>query len=184
MATTIRKLTLADYEKIPADGYRHEIIEGEEFVTPSPEVPHQRVSRNLESLLHVHVSRERLGEVLAAPTDVVLSDTDVVVPDLVFVSAANAAIVTRKNIQGAPDLVVEILSPSTASIDRGAKRVLYERAGVREYWIVDPDAKTLEIHEFGSPRRTRVHKEGQSFTSALLPGLTIRLDELFGGKDV
>jgi Uma2 family endonuclease len=174
-----KKMTYADYALIPADGKRHEIIEGAWYMTPAPEVPHQRVSRKIEALLDAHVTRHRLGEVFDAPIDVVIADEDVVQPDIIFVSTARAEIVTQKNVRGAPDLVVEILSVSTAAIDRGEKRRLYERAGVREYWIVDPAAQSVEIHEFASPRRTRVYTNGQSFESALLPGLTVKLAEIF-----
>lgn len=177
--STVKKMTYADYVKIPADGKRHEIIEGGWYMTPAPNVPHQRVSQNLGSILHDHAKRNRLGDVFSAPIDVVLSDEDIVQPDLVFVSISRAAAVKHENIQGAPDLVVEILSPSTAPIDRGEKRQLYERAGIREYWIVDPASQNVEVHEFASPRRIRIYTGGQSFDSALLPGLTIRLADLF-----
>jgi len=179
MTTSARRLSYADYVKLPADGHRHEIIEGEEFMTPAPEVPHQRVSRKLERILDDYAARTRSGEVFDAPIDVVLTDEDVVQPDLLFISTGRAGIVTRENIRGAPDLVVEITSPSTARIEREQKRALYERAGVREYWIVDPEARTAEIHEFGSPRRVRIYKEGQSFGSSILPGLTVRLSDVF-----
>ena len=161
------------------DGCRHEIIEGDEFTTPAPEVPHQRISRKLERILDDHVTALALGEIFHAPIDVVLSNEDVVQPDILFVSTARSAVVTRKNLQGAPDLVVEILSPSTASVDRGEKLQLYGRSGVTEYWIVDPTVKIIEIHEFTGIRRRRVYTEGQAFESAVLPGLTIRLSDLF-----
>ena len=179
MATAARKLTYDDYVNFPSDGHRHEIIAGEEYMTPSPDVPHQRASRKLETILDEYVVRNKLGEVFDAPIDVVLSAEDVVVPDVIFISTARASIIERKNIQGAPDLVVEILSPSTAAYDRGAKRALYERSGVREYWIVDSTSELLEVHEFGSPRRLRIYKAGQAFESALFPGLKIRLSDLF-----
>ncbi len=179
MAATVRRLTYDDYARIPPDGHRHEIIEGEEVMTPAPEVPHQRVSRKLERILDEYAARTRAGEVFDAPIDVVLTPEDVVQPDLLFVSAERAGIVGRENIRGAPDLVVEITSPSTARIDRERKRALYERAGVREYWIVDPDARTVEVQEFGSPRRVRIYKEGQSFESAIFPGLAVRLGDIF-----
>lgn len=179
MATAARKLTYDDYAKIPPDGHRHEILEGEEFMTPAPDVEHQRVSRKLERLLDDHVTRSGLGEVFDAPIDIVLSQEDIVQPDIVFVSTSRAGIVKEKNVQGAPDLVVEITSPSTEAIDRGRKRKLYERAGVREHWIVDPQSRTVEVQEFGDPRRVRIYKEGQSFPSALLAGLTVSLSALF-----
>ncbi len=177
--TKVKRMNYADYAAIPADDKRHEIIEGEWYMTPAPELAHQRVSRNLQVLLHLHVVEHRLGEVLDAPVDVVLSEHTVVQPDLLFVSAERASILTVKNVRGAPDLVVEILSPSTAAIDRGEKRAVYEGAGVREYWIVDPAASSFELHEFSSPRRTRVYTGDQSFESALLPGLTVRLADVF-----
>jgi Uma2 family endonuclease len=178
-ARKIGKMTYADYARIPADGHRHEVIGGEEIMTPAPEVPHQRASRKLERLLDEHVVAKHLGEVFDAPIDVVLSPEDVVQPDLIFIAKEHSGRITEKNIQGAPDLVVEILSPSTAAVDRGAKLALYERAGVREYWLVDPGAKVIEVRELESPRRVRIYKEGQSFETRLFPGLTVRLADVF-----
>ena len=178
-SATSRKLTYADYEKIPADNFRHELIEGEEFMTPAPNLDHQAVVVRMTRLLGNYVAAQKLGRVFVAPTDVVLSQHDVVEPDLLFVSNERASILTEKNIQGAPDLVVEVLSPSSAAFDRGKKLELYDRAGVREYWIVDLPAQTVEIREFGETRRTRTYKEGQAFESVILPGLSVRLDEIF-----
>jgi Uma2 family endonuclease len=110
---------------------------------------------------------------------VVFSKHDVVEPDVFFVSKARASIITPKNIQGAPDLVVEILFPSTAANDRGPKLKTYDDGGVREYWIVDPAARTVEIREFGTPRRTRAYQDDQSFKSELIGGLTLRLEDIF-----
>jgi Uma2 family endonuclease len=179
MATTVRKLTYADYEKIPADGFRHEIIGGEEFMTPAPNLDHQTVVGNVYRLLANHVLAKKMGRVFMAPTDVLLSKYDIVEPDVLFVSEKHRSILREKNIEGAPDLVVEVLSPSTQAEDRGPKLTLYERSGIEEYWIVDPSSKTVEIREFGARRRTRVYKEGQSFESTLLPGLTLPLAEVF-----
>lgn len=179
MATTVRKLTYADYEKMPTDGFRHEIIEGEEYMTPAPSLDHQTAVVNLSRILSNHVVSRKLGRVFVAPTDVLISEHDIVEPDVLFVSESRRSILTEKNIKGAPDLVIEVLSPSTAAEDRGPKLALYDRSGVREYWIVDLGGHTLELREFGSPRRTRVYNEGQSFESVLLPGLTIQLAEIF-----
>ncbi len=177
--TAVRRMTYSDYARIPADGRRHEIIDGGWYMTPAPNTAHQLVSMRLSALLHMHVTKGKLGRVFHAPFDVVLSDTDVVQPDIVFVSTARSQIVTEANAKGAPDLVVEILSPSTAAIDRLQKLALYERYGVREYWLIDPTSKTAEIHEFASPRRTRVYDGAQSFDCVLLPGLTVGLGEIF-----
>jgi Uma2 family endonuclease len=179
MATTVRKLTTADYEKIPADGFRHEIIDGEEFITPAPNLDHQRVVVKVTTLLENHVAGKKLGRVFVSPTDVVLSRHDIVEPDVVFVSEQRFGILTEKNIQGAPDLVIEVFSPSTQAEDRGKKLTLYQGSGIVEYWIVDPSSKTVEIREFGTTRRTRVYKEGQSFESAVLAGLTVHLSDVF-----
>ena len=179
MATAAKKLAYADYEKIPDDGFRHEIIEGEECMTPAPNPDHQTTVVKLTTLLENHVSTNALGRVFVAPTDVLLSENDIVEPDVFFVSRDRVGIIGPKNIQGAPDLVIEVSSPSTAGFDRGSKLALYDRTGVREYWIVDVAARTVEIREFGTPRRVRVYKEGQSFESSLLPGLTVRLADLF-----
>ena len=174
-----RKLTYADYEKIPADGFRHEIIEGEEFMTPAPNPDHQTAVVRITRLLGNHVEAQKLGRVFVAPTDVILGEHDIVEPDVFFIAEARAGIIGPRNIQGAPELVVEVSSPSTSAFDRGAMLALYDRAGVREYWIVDLSTRTVEIREFGETRRTRTYKEGQAFESALLPGLTVRLDNIF-----
>ena len=116
-----------------------------------------------------------------APYDVVLSDYDVAQPDMLFVSNDRSAIVTERNIQGAPDLVVEVLSPGTPRYDRGYKQVLYSRHGVREYWLVDPDAGTVEVlAESGrelAPLAT--YRRGRTLTSPLLEGLSIDLEQVF-----
>jgi Uma2 family endonuclease len=179
VTTTVKKLTYADYEKIPADRFRHEIVGGEEWSTPTPYLNHQAAVGGLLSLLGGYVSSRKLGQVFVAPTDVLLSEHDIVQPDVLFISAQRASILTEANIQGAPDLVVEVLSPWSVSMDRGPKLALYERSGVAEYWIVDPPSKMVEIREFGATRRTRVYKEGQSFESALLPGLVVKLSDVF-----
>jgi len=179
MTTGARKLTYADYEKIPPDGFRHEIIGGEEFMTPAPNLDHQRGVVKLTALLETHVTERKLGRVFVAPTDVLLSGVDIVQPDLLFVSEIRLPILAEKNVQGAPDLVIEVLSPSTQAEDRGPKLTLYERSAILEYWIVDPSSKTVEIREFARTRRIRVYQEGQSFESALFPGLRVDLGEIF-----
>ncbi len=179
MALAAKKLTYADVERIPPDGFRHEVIGGEEFMTPAPNLDHQTVVGNIFRILSVHVRANKLGRVFVAPTDVLLSEHDAVQPDVAFVAERNLSILKEKYIQGPPDLAVEVLSPSTAAQDRGPKRELYDREGVREYWIADLSGRTVEVREFGSPRRTRVYQEGQSFESVLLPGLAVRLDEVF-----
>jgi len=137
-------LTYADYAAIPDDGRRYELRDGELSLTPAPGTRHQAVLRDLLGILNAHVKRERLGVVLPAPVDCILSDTTVLQPDLVFVDAAHRARVTARGIESAPTLVVEILSPSTAGADRTVKAGLYARHGVPWYWLVDPGARTIE----------------------------------------
>ncbi|MGH9527182.1 MAG: Uma2 family endonuclease, partial [Terriglobales bacterium] len=116
------------------------------------------------------------GEVLYAPTDVIFSPTNVVVPDLLFVSAARAAIIGEKNIQGAPNLLVEILSSSTRDLDLGTKLRLYRRCGVREYWIVDPDANTVTVHRLDQAgAQSQILTAAGTITSPVLPGLSLPL---------
>ncbi len=179
MVTAARKLGYADYEKIPADEFRHEIIQGEEYMTPAPYPDHQTVLLELGRLIGNHAAKHKLGRVFVAPTAVVLSRHDIVQPDAFFIRKARVSIIGKKNIKGPPDLVIEVTSLITGSIDRGPKPALYARSGVREYWLVDLSAQTVEVHEFGKVRRVRIYKEGQSFESALLPGLTVRLDDIF-----
>ena len=138
------KLTYEDYRTTPEDK-RYELLDGELTMAPAPRTNHQRVQFELGLTLGQFVKDRELGEVFFAPTDVVLSDTDVVQPDILFVSSERAHIITEDNIQDAPDLVIEILSPGTADRDRGFKRALYAQHGVREYWLVGPDSATVTV---------------------------------------
>ena len=152
MASTKTKLTYENYMKTP-DDERYELLDGELLVMePAPLTAHQYVLGNLYHAMRLFSDERNLGEVYISPTDVVLSDTDVVQPDLLFVSYERAHIVTRENIQGAPDLIVEVLSPSTAERDRTLKLDLYARHGVKEYWLVDPNAKTVMLLLLGEHR--------------------------------
>ncbi len=146
MATATRvKLTYDDLRLFPNDGKRHELIDGEHIMTPAPRTNHQKASMNLSRLLDTFVRVHNSGHVFAAPFDIVFSDFDVTEPDTVFISRARENILTEDNVRGAPDLVVEILSPSTAEMDRKTKFRLYEKYGVREYWLVSPEAENVQI---------------------------------------
>lgn len=139
-------LTYKEYEALPADGRRYEIHEGELSVTPAPNPRHQRILGRLNDLVRRHVECGRLGEVLFSPIDCILDESTIVQPDLVYLDPTRADLVSDRGIEGPPTLVVEILSPSTTLIDRGAKRQLYRRHGVPYYWIVDPEARTVEAY--------------------------------------
>lgn len=179
--TAHRKLTYEDYEHIPEDGQRHEILDGEHYVSPAPTVQHQRISMRLSSRMHVFVEEHGLGEVLAAPTDVLLSRHDILQPDILLVSRDRAAILTQKNVQGAPDLVIEILSVNSRHLDERLKLARYELFGVREYWIVDPLAERLHVF---LPAGNSFHRAAELsaqdiLTTPLLPGLEISIEDLF-----
>jgi Uma2 family endonuclease len=182
MQQSVTLLTYDDYLTLPNDGKRYELIEGELFMTPAPTTEHQDISFRLERLLYEFVLKSNRGHIYHAPVDVVFSMTDVVEPDIIYISKEREHIITKRNIIAAPDLVVEILSEGTETIDRTAKKALYEKYGVMEYWIVDPDGKTLECF---------VLKEGKSvlfgsfcindmFESTLLKGFRVNLKEVFG----
>jgi len=136
--------TYADYCRIPEDRRRHEIIDGEHFVSPSPDIGHQEVSKWLAYELLRLVEKTGRGSVFDAPLDVHLGRGTVVQPDLLVVCRRNRSILGTRKVTGAPDLLIEILSPSTRSRDCVRKKRRYERAGVREFWLVDPNARTIE----------------------------------------
>ena len=173
------KLTYEDYRNTPEDE-RYELLDGELVRLETPPIAHQRVLVDLGSSMALFVEESELGEVLPIPTDVVLSNTDVVQPDLLFVSNERSHIITEQNIQGAPDLVVEILSPSTANRDWTIKRELYARHGVKELWMVDPDARIVWVMLLrdGDFELVGVYGEGQSVSSTTLEGFTVDIDEI------
>ena len=138
------KLTYEDYLQFPEDGRRHEIIDGDHHVSAAPSVYHQRVLGRLLVQLYRLIDESGAGYVLPAPVDTVLSRTDVVQPDIVVTLDRDEALLRRERIDAAPDLVVEVLSPSTAYRDRGLKLDLYQKAGVSEYWIVDPERRIVQ----------------------------------------
>ncbi len=140
------KFTYEDYRTAPPDR-RYELLDGDLLMTPARNLEHQRVQFRIGSRLGRFIEERALGEFFFAPCDVVLSDTDVVQPDLLFVSRERAhLLIGGDNVRGAPDPVVEILSPATADRDRGYKRALYAKHGAAEYWLVDPVAETVWIH--------------------------------------
>jgi Uma2 family endonuclease len=179
------RLTYDDFLLFPDDGLRHEIIDGEHYVTPSPASRHQvllgRLYFEIESYLRQH---PRTGQVFLSPLDVLFTRWDVVEPDLLYVADDQRDILTEENVQGPPALVVEILSPSTRKTDEQAKRHLFDRGGVREYWLVDPELDLVKVFRRQSdgsfPRVAELSREQHEvLTTPLIPGLAIGLDELF-----
>lgn len=179
---TLSKLvTYDDYRHLPDDGKQYQIIGGELHMTPAPTTVHQRILFKLAQIIAAYVNENKSGEVLVAPVDVILSMTDVVQPDIIFVARERMNIITKKNIVEAPDLVVEIISEHTETIDRKKKKQLYERHGVKEYWIVDPDAKTIEQYLLEGKTFMSKSTAGQdeTLTSPLLKEYMVATNDVF-----
>jgi Uma2 family endonuclease len=178
------KLTYDDYVHFPEDGQRHELIDGEHFVTPTPIRKHQAITTNLCGLIWLYLQSHPVGRVFVAPFDVIFSNFDIVQPDLLYLSRQRLTeIETSPWIRGAPNLVVEIGSPATRKKDETVKRRLYERYGVEEYWVIDPELDTVHVY-----RRAGEHYErslelwlerGEVLTTPLLPDLDLPLMKIF-----
>jgi Uma2 family endonuclease len=177
------KLTYEDFLLFPDDGKRHELIDGEHYVTPCPNTKHQRISGNLYWLLRSYLEGNRIGEAFYAPFDIVFSQFDVVEPDLLYMSKERAStILTSKHVEGTPELVIEIGSKSTRKRDETIKRQLYRRTGVSEYWIVDPELDVVRVYrsQNGFERPHELTREAADvLTTALLPGLELPLAAIF-----
>lgn len=173
------KLTYDDYVQFPQDGKRHELIDGEHSVTPAPDTYHQTLSRRIQVQLYRQIEEPGLGEVYNAPTDVQFSLIDIVQPDLVVVLAAKRRIITPTKIKGVPDLVVEILSHSTKDMDRGLKRELYQKSGVPEYWLVDPDEHVIEHHVLEEGAYTLAGRHAEEITFRGVEGVTVDLKKVW-----
>ena len=182
VSTPAARVTYEDYRNTPED-QRCELLDGDLVMTAAPNIAHQRVSSRLERRLAAFVEERGLGEVFDAPTDVVLSDTDVVQPDLLFVSKERADIVTSENVWGAPDLIVEVLSPTTAGRDWREKRDLYSKHGVREYWLADPQTEIVWVllPNEGSLEVAAIYGDGDTLMSPMLEGLILGLGQIFQG---
>ena len=173
--------TYEDYKLMPEEK-RCEIIEGDLLMTPSPVFRHQAIQMRLSLKLFSFIEERDLGQVVAAPMDVILSLENVVQPDVLYIAKERSSIFDRiGHVHGAPDLTVEILSPSTAPRDQVLKRKLYGRFGVREYWIVDPETQNVEVLTLaGSTFETwQRFTADQTLASPLLPGLSIKLGDIF-----
>jgi Uma2 family endonuclease len=180
-AEVIPKLTYEQFRQLPDDGKRYELICGEVHLTPAPSTKHQLVLKRLYSSLDTHVTGKELGEVYFAPLDVRFSEDTALQPDLIFVSKLRAEIIQENFIAGVPDLVVEVLSPSTTAHDRATKLKLYADAGVPETWLIDSQAKTVEILKLqGKKYLVDSTLAGeQSLKSTQFPGWELPLSQLF-----
>ena len=178
-----RRLTYADFRRFPSDGQRHELINGEHAVTPAPSFRHQELSIRLILALGKFLETDPIATLLHAPFDCVFSFFDVVEPDLMVVTNDQREILTKRNARGAPALVIEILSESSSARDKRSKRALYERVGVREYWIVDPDNDCISVYRLEKPGRLSFPEtltaKADHLTTLLLPGFVLDLARLF-----
>ena len=171
----------ASYAALPDDGRRSEIIDGVLYMPPAPNIAHQSASNLFAFYLTMHVQMTGQGWVFSAPIDVELAPNVVVQPDVVVVLAANQGIIAPERIIGAPDLVVEIASPGTATYDRSKKLAAYERAGVHEYWIADPIARTVEVllRDGDSYASKGVFAGKATLPSRVAPGLPVQARQFF-----
>ncbi len=181
-ATVKEKKTLADFRALP-EGTLCELIDGELHMTPSPTYTHQHISIRLSSAMLAFVERHELGAVVTAPMDVHLAETEAYQPDILFISNERSDIIEER-IEGAPDLIVEILSPSTGYYDLTHKKRIYRETGVREYWIVDPMEQTVEVlWNAGEAFETHEQARGADLVhSRLLEGFSIALEDLFPAR--
>jgi Uma2 family endonuclease len=173
--------TYEDYNRLPDNGFRYEVIDGELFMSPAPNPHHQTIAGEIFFALMKLAKEQNLGRVLSAPVDVVLSDIGTPVqPDVIFIRQERLDIIGERKIDGAPDLVVEVLSPGTEQYDRQTKYTLYARAGVPEYWLVDPKSCTIEVHVLRGQAYAPLGTFGPEATiqSELLPDLHLAISDI------
>ena len=190
MATTApvgtRRLTYDDLDAIPQErpGDRHELIDGVLYVSPSPVPYHQLVTVKFMATALPLMRAGDLGRILTAPVDIHFTPTDILNPDIMFIRSDRLHIVGAKTVDGAPDLVVEILSPSTRRRDLGVKLARYERFGVPEYWVFDPQARTVALRVLENGSYRLVEQEDGRLRSSVIPGLVIDPTALFAAADL
>lgn len=180
--TTAQRFTYADYKALDVDdNFWYELINGELVKKSSPSTRHQRISMKLSSLMHVFVTEKNLGVVMCAPTDVFVDDENVPQPDIFFIEKGREHIITDDSVFGAPNLIVEIISPSSIRRDRKDKMNLYKRFGVAEYWIIDPNNKAVEIYHLtdGIYDLTAFAVESGSLESSAIPGFSLDIVNIF-----
>ena len=174
-------MTAAEYFSLPEGPPYFQLIDGDLFMSPSPRRFHQKLVLRLAVILQGYFDRHPLGEIYVAPSDVIFTEDTILNPDIYFVSRERAGILTEQGAEGAPDLVVEVLSPSTAALDLGRKREIYAKSGVREMWVVSPKTQSVEVYRFAEKADEPVVLlgEGDTLTSPLFLDLAIRISELF-----
>jgi Uma2 family endonuclease len=174
-------LTVENYKILPETGPRYQLIEGDLYMAPAPNRYHQEISFNLEYILRQYIERNPVGKVYHSPFDVYVDDYNVFQPDIFVVLNDRLSILTDAGAEGAPDFIVEILSPKTARLDRDNKRRVYATSGVRELWIIAPETRTIEVYLLGedAAKPAATHTEADLFGSTLFPGLRFDARKIF-----
>ena len=175
------RVTAEDYRALPEGGPQYQLIEGDLYMSPSPNRFHQDISRNIELIIANYLANHPIGIVYDAPLDVYLNDDNVFQPDLVFVARENYQVLTDAGIEGVPDLAIEILSPSTAKLDQNAKLRVYAQSGVKEFWVVDPETTTVAVYylQQNATHPAAVYSTADRFTSGLFPELEFSVADFF-----
>jgi Uma2 family endonuclease len=174
-------VTAQDYRLMPEAGPRYQLIEGELFMSPAPNRFHQKISGNIYFLLRSYLEKNPLGELYDAPFDLCLGEHAVFQPDILFIANDRCSILTDEGAEGAPNLVIEVLSESTAHLDRQTKRKVYAASGVEELWLVDPQDKTVEVFllQRDAERFMAKYRASEVFESPCFPGLQIVASQIF-----
>lgn len=174
-------LTVEDYRQLPDGGPHYQLIEGDLFMAPAPNRFHQDVLGNLHLLIGNYLRRHPIGSIYVAPFDVYLDEINVMQPDLTYVSNENAEVLADDGVHGAPDLVIEILSPRTAQLDTRSKRVVYARSGVKELWIVEPTMRQIHVYDLVNQpdKAIRIVDEHEVMTSVRFPDLVFNVRDVF-----
>ncbi len=181
MNTNFPPLTVENYKLLPETGPRYQLIQGDLYMALAPNRFHQEISRNLQFELHSYLKRNPIGKLFNAPFDVYLNEVNVFQPDLIVVLNERLGILTEEGAEGAPDFVIEILSPKTRRLDLANKKQEYARASVKELWIVDPEPRTIMIHQFssGGVENVRQINEEDTLSTELLPGFSLASETIF-----
>jgi Uma2 family endonuclease len=175
------RVTADDYRALPEGGKRYQLIEGDLYMSPSPNRFHQEISLNIALCIGNYLKSHPVGKVFDAPLDVYLNNDNVFQPDLVFIARENYRVLTDAGIEGVPDLVIEILSPGTAKLDRNLKQRVYAQCGVKEMWLVDPETTTVAVYylQQNASQPAAVYSIADRFTSSFLPDLVFSVADFF-----
>ena len=181
MKSAMTKMTYDQYCLLPEDRNQYELFDGELVMTPSPSARHQDIVLTLATKLAAHIGKYSLGKLYVSPLDTIFDEYTVLQPDILFVSRERVAAIVKERIEGSPDLVVEVLSPSTFHKDIRRKMRVYSQFGVREYWIVDPEEQTMELYQRVGEKLEldRRFASQETFQSSLLPGFQLEVRSIF-----